>query len=125
MTLKDMDLRCPVRVCGRLMSAHEGSARCDHCGVIVLIPSAQTDELLLAHRRATAMTAAAQRDVQQGFRDWLANDAYWDGHGYRLKSDKRRRASWSKAVLALYPQCDDFHEAAQFFALPSENRAHL
>lgn len=53
--------------------------------------------------------------MHQGFRDWLANGAYWDGGGYRLKSDRRRRAPWSEAVMSTYPEHADFHEAAQFF----------
>lgn len=115
MNASHFDTHCPDRTCARLMIVKPDCARCPRCGVIVLFPSAATEALMAAHVRDRALTAVRNPDVQQGFREWLANEAYWDGGGYRLKSDRRRRAAWSKAVVLAYPDNADFHEAAHFF----------
>jgi hypothetical protein len=116
MNTTHFDARCPDRTCARVMMLKPDCARCPRCGVIVLFPSLATAALMAAHVRARALTAVQDPDVHQGFRDWLANEAYWDGGGYRLKADRRRRAAWSKAVVSVYPDNADFHEAAHVFS---------
>jgi hypothetical protein len=115
MNANHFDARCPDRTCARAMIVKPDCARCQRCGVIVLFPSPAVEALMTAHVRDRALTAAQNPDVHQGFRDWLADEAYWDGGGYRLKSDRRRRAAWSKAVMQAYPDNADFHEAAHLF----------
>jgi hypothetical protein len=108
MNMKHFDARCPDRTCARPMILTADCARCPRCGVIVLFPSAATAALMAANVQARALTAVQNPDVQQGINAWRADDAYWDGAGYRLKSDRRRRAAWSKAVMSVYPDCDVF-----------------
>jgi hypothetical protein len=111
---------CPDLTCSRPLRFSDGCARCDRCGLILMLPSPQTTALLAAHRRADAIDAVRDPLVHEGFRDWLSNVAYWDGGGYRLKTDRRRRARWSKAVMKRFPHCDDFHEAAHLFTPQGE-----
>lgn len=106
---------CPDPICRRRMVPDGLRATCPRCGIQVVFPSPARVARNLLLRRDAALRAAQNSDVHQGFRDWLSNVAYWDGTGYRLKADRRHRAPWSAAVVALYPDMNDFAEAAGFF----------
>jgi hypothetical protein len=54
-------------------------------------------------------------EIEQAFRDWLANRAYIDGNGnYHRKGPNVRGpiAPWNKRVKRTFADCDDFHFAA-------------
>jgi len=77
---------------------------------------------LVDQRRRAAVTLARQDPlIRSAFEAWTSNSAYWDGRGYRLQIDKRRRAPWSAAVCALYPDVEAFAESARLY-IDAQNR---
>ena len=122
--------RCPNTVCGRPMVQRCNNGRgatpeqafcgvwwdCPYCRTTVLFPSPELTLHLRQQRQSLALQAARQDPlIREAFGAWLANACYWDGKGYRMKADARRRAAWSKAVVGLYSDCSAFHEAAHLF----------
>jgi hypothetical protein len=41
--------------------------------------------------------------LERAYYDWITNDAYLSGNGYRLKSTGKKIAPWNKEVNAKYP----------------------
>src|SRR3990167_7446112 len=130
MAVEDMEMaettlvavRCPVQECGRQMvqRGNQGAGwtpeqafcgawwDCPRCHSSILFASKALQAQLAEQRGRCAVEAADDPVIRAGFESWLSNIAYWDGKGYREKTDKRRRASWSKAVVKRYQACDDF-----------------
>lgn len=128
--------RCPNPLCGRPMvqrpAVHQTPEQafcgawwdCTYCRSAVLFPSQDLTAQLNEMRGKLAVQAARQDpSIKAGFEAWITNACYWDGNGYRMKDNKRGRASWSKAVMKLYADCDAFHEAAHAFAARTARKA--
>lgn len=97
---------------------------CTYCRTAVLFPSQElTADLNRQRSRLAAQAARQDPNIKAGFEAWLSNEAYWDGKGYRMKSDGRRRAAWSKAITALYADSGAFHEAAHAWATTTTQKA--
>lgn len=99
------------RFCGTWYDCKNG------CSSSILL---QSPELIAQNKEMFAQSARKMaklsKDIKAAFAAWNANEAYWDGKGFRLKADRRRRAAWSSAALKLYPSCDLFHAAAKAVA---------
>jgi hypothetical protein len=54
--------------------------------------------------------------LQQAFSDWVTRRLYVDGHGnYRLYVPRRPVAPYNRRLKRLYPNNQDFHEAANLW----------
>ena len=118
--MNDARIICPDVSCGRDMqfvSAETFIAgktfRCARCRLTVVFASSAERASAFRERSMRAIDLAERnKHMREAFDGWLSNDAYWDGSGYRLKSNKRRRTRWSAVAVALFPDTRDFHEAA-------------
>jgi predicted RNA-binding Zn-ribbon protein involved in translation (DUF1610 family) len=116
MTNSPIVMTCPIVACGRTMTNKANqplSFRCPRCGTSIVIPTQEeAAEYTEAYQAEARRLMTLFPTLREAFTDWIVNNAYYDGHAYRLKSDRRRPASWSKLVKKFYPDTRDFHEAA-------------
>lgn len=113
-----MTMHCPDVTCRRplgLVPGHDPGPRwvCPRCGTEVHQPApARAAQIAAGRATAVRKAAASNPALRAAFIAWKDGDAYWDGKGYRLKSNRGKRAPWSRLVVERYPQLEDFHEAA-------------
>jgi hypothetical protein len=114
-------MHCPALGCDRIMATmcEQGATEivysCPRCSCKVELPIAERREAIFyRHRMNVEALVAAYPALATAMIQWCDNECYWDGKGYRLKYDRRRRAPWSKLVVELWPDCRDFAEAAHW-----------
>jgi hypothetical protein len=115
--MADKKLTCPLITCGRQMYlARSGAWICPRCDTTIFFPKMEELARRLKTRAISACQVANARPLMaEAFRAWVTGAAYWDGRGYRLKTDRKRRAAWSKLAVQIYNETADFHEAAHAF----------